>query len=82
LALERIAGAEAEFEIGVRGGTAGTGGTGGSSDGNCDYGDCVDGSTEQDACETAVGICVSTLPSGSAQDVCVSGANVDACGTR
>ena len=63
-------------------GGSGTAGTGGSSGGNCDYGDCVDGSTEQDACETAVGICLSTLPSGSAQDVCVSGANVDACGPR
>ncbi len=60
----------------------GTGATGGTPAGNCDYGDCVDGSTEQDACEAAVGICQSTLPPGSAQDICVEGANVDACGPR
>ncbi len=65
------------------GGTGGDGGTGGTPAGNCNYGDCVDGSTEKDACETAVGICETTLPDGSdAQKLCIDGANVDACGTR
>jgi hypothetical protein len=68
---------------GGAGGAGGTGGTGGGTPtGNCDYGDCVDPGTERDACETAVGICESTLPPGTAQDVCVEGANVDACGLR
>ena len=61
-------------------GTAGSGGSGTAS--NCDYGDCADPGDQRVACETAVGICESTLPPGTAQDVCVEGANVDACGLR
>ena len=71
---------DSETGTGGSGGTAGTGGTGGTPTGNCDYGDCADPGTERDACETAVGICVTTLPPGTAQDVCVEGANLDACG--
>jgi len=60
-------------------GTAGSGGSGTAS--NCDYGDCADPGDQRVACETAVGICEATLPDGSeAQDLCIAGANTDACG--
>ena len=58
---------------------AGSGGSGTAS--NCDYGDCADPGDQRVACETAVGICEATLPDGSeAQDLCIAGANTDACG--
>jgi hypothetical protein len=34
-----------------------------------------------DACETAVSVCMATLPDGSdAQNTCIAAANADACG--
>jgi hypothetical protein len=61
------------------GGTAGTGGTGGTPAGNCDYGDCVDGSTQQQACEAGVTACMIS-PIG--QEACIELANTDFCGPR
>ena len=58
-------------------GTAGSGGSG--TAGNCDYGDCVDGSTQQQACEAAIQACMIS-PIG--QEACIELANTDACGTR
>ena len=65
------------------GGAGGEGGTGGTSGGNCDYGDCTEGSTEKEACETAVLICENTpfLPP-AVEAACIEGANLDACGPR
>jgi hypothetical protein len=65
-------------------GTAGTGGsgtagTGGTPAGNCDYGDCVDGSTQQQACEAGVTACMIS-PIG--QEACIELANTDFCGPR
>ena len=60
-------------------GGSGTAGTGGTPAGNCDYGDCVDGSTEQQACEAGVTACM-IIPIG--QEACISAANVDFCGPR
>jgi len=63
---------------------SGTGGTGGSTPaGNCDYGDCAEPGTERDACENAVRICENTpnLPP-AVEEVCIEGANLDACGPR
>ena len=61
-------------------GGSGTAGTGGSTPaGNCDYGDCVDGSTQQQACEAATQACMIS-PIG--QEACIELANTDACGTR
>ena len=62
-------------------GAGGEGGTGGTSGGNCDYGDCTEGSNEKEACETAVLICENTpfLPP-AVEAACIEGANLDACG--
>ena len=63
------------------GGAGGDGGTGGTSGGNCDYGDCVDGSAEKEACEASVAVCLGTpfLPP-AVREACVEGANLDQCG--
>ncbi len=56
---------------------------GNGTSGNCDYGTCVDNPTAMGACETAVGVCMATLPDGSdAQNTCIAAANADACGDR
>jgi hypothetical protein len=58
-----------------------SGGSGGGGSGNCDYGTCTDGSTEQDACLAAVNICEATLE-GDPLALCIEGSNTDACGPR
>ena len=63
------------------GGTGGGGGTGGSSaGGNCDYGDCVDDSTVQQACETMVAFCEAWPMPPEFKEACIEGANFDLCG--
>jgi hypothetical protein len=58
-------------------------GNGNGTSGNCDYGTCVDNPAVMGACETAVGLCMTTLPDGSdAQNTCIAAANADACGDR
>jgi len=57
----------------------GDGGTNGTPTGNCDYGDCVDGSTQQQACEAGVTGCM-LIPAG--QEACIEAANTDFCGPR
>jgi hypothetical protein len=49
--------------------------------GNCDYGDCTDGSAQQLACDAAVIVCEATL-AGDPLAVCIEASNTDACGPR